>query len=264
MRRERDRAVDERGDGIHRLGFLGRDERDRPPRATGPAGTADAVDIVLGIIRHVEVDDVGNGLDVEAAPGHVAADEEIDLAALERRQRLGPAILNHVAVQRADIQAMAPERGADDIDVLLPVAEDQRALHRLVSEQVTQHSAFFRQIEQDHRVAHGACHRGRRRDAHFLGVDQKLLAEPLDLGPEGGGEHQRLADTRQGLDDALDIGDEAHVEHAVGLVDHQNLDAAQHDPSALEHVDQAAGSRDQNIRVLAERGLLKREALAAD
>ena len=113
-------------------------------------------------------------------------------------------------------------------------------------------------------MAHGAGHRGRRGDAHLLRVDQKLLAEPLDLGPERGGEHESLADARERLDDALDIGDEAHVEHAVGLVDHQHLDAAQHDLAPLEHVYQAAGGGDQNVGVLAERGFLKREPLAAD
>ena len=113
-------------------------------------------------------------------------------------------------------------------------------------------------------MADSAGHRGRRCDAHLLGVDQELLAEPLDLGPEGGGEHQRLADAREGLDDAFDIRDEAHVEHAIGLVDHQNLDSAQHDPAPLEHVDQAAGRGDENVRILAERGFLKREPFAAD
>ena len=152
---------------------------------------------------------------------------------------------------------MALKRGGDDIDVLLAVAEDQRALHRLVAQQVAQQVALVCRIDQDHRVPHGACHRGRRGDAHLLGIDQELLAEPLDLRPEGGGEHQRLTDARQHLDDALDIGDEAHVEHAVGLVDHEDLDAAQHDPAALEHVDQAAGRGDQDIRVLAERGFLQ-------
>jgi hypothetical protein len=29
------------------------------------------------------------------------------------------------------------------------------------------------------------------------------------------------------LADALDVGDEAHVEHAVGFVEHQDLDLAQ-------------------------------------
>ena len=159
---------------------------------------------------------------------------------------------------------MALERGADDIDVLLAVAEDQRALHRLVAQQDTQRGTFLFHVHQDHRVADGAGNRRRRRHAHFLGVDQEFLAEPLDLRPERGGEHQGLANARQGLDDAFDIRDEAHVEHAVGLVDHQNLDAAQHDPAPLEHVDQAAGGGDQNVGVLTERGFLQREPLATD
>ena len=49
------------------------------------------------------------------------------------------------------------------------------------------------------------------------------------------------------LADALDVGDEAHVEHAVGLVDDQDLDAGQQQLAALEMVEQAAGRGDQHV-----------------
>ena len=60
-----------------------------------------------------------------------------------------------------------------------------------------------------------------------LGIVQELRGQALDFGRHGGREEQRLAGERQELADALDIGDEAHVEHAVGLVDDQHLDAGQ-------------------------------------
>ena len=42
-------------------------------------------------------------------------------------------------------------------------------------------------------------------------------------------------------------GNEAHVQHAVGFVDHQDIDLGQHQPSALEMVEQAAGGGDQDV-----------------
>jgi hypothetical protein len=36
------------------------------------------------------------------------------------------------------------------------------------------------------------------------------------------------------LADALDVGNEAHVEHAVGFVDDEKLDARQQQPPAFE------------------------------
>jgi hypothetical protein len=46
-----------------------------------------------------------------------------------------------------------------------------------------------------------------------------------DLVREGRGEQQVLALLRQQGEHALDVADEAHVEHAVGFVEHQDLDA---------------------------------------
>ncbi len=106
--------------------------------------------------------------------------------------------------------------------------------------------------------------RGRRRHRDFLGVHQERVGEPPDLGRHGGREEQRLADPRQEPDDALDIGDEAHVEHAVGFVDHQDLDVREQDLAALEQVDQPARRRDQHVDAAVELALLVGEAFAAD
>ena len=54
--------------------------------------------------------------------------------------------------------------------------------------------------------------------------------------------NERLAPRRQQLADLLDVGDEAHVEHAVGFVDDEDLDAHQHDAAALEVIEQASRS----------------------
>jgi len=64
--------------------------------------------------------------------------------------------------------------------------------------------------------------------------------------------------------DALHIGNEAHVEHPVGLVDDENVDARQQDFAALELVEQAAGGRDQHVDALFQRLVLIAEADTAD
>src|SRR3546814_11237360 len=61
-------------------------------------------------------------------------------------------------------------------------------------------------------------------------------------------EQQRLALLRHPVDDALDRRQEAHVEHAVGFVEHQYLDRVELGAAALEVVDQAAGGGDEDVR----------------
>ena len=55
-----------------------------------------------------------------------------------------------------------------------------------------------------------------------------------------------MARRRQG-EDFLQIGNEAHVEHAVRFIDHKQLNARQQEFASPEMVEQAARGRDQNV-----------------
>ena len=65
-------------------------------------------------------------------------------------------------------------------------------------------------------------------------------------------------------DDFADVVDEAHVEHAVGFVEHQELDLVELQPVALHEVEQAAGGRDQDFDALHDRADLAAHRHAAD
>ena len=80
--------------------------------------------------------------------------------------------------------------------------------------------------------------------AGFLSSDLVRLA---DLVREGGREQQVLPDRRQQRDDALDVGHEAHVQHAVGLVEDQHRDLVEHHRLVLHVVEQPAGRGDQDL-----------------
>ena len=95
-------------------------------------------------------------------------------------------------------------------------------------------------------------------------IVQELLGDAPDFRRHGGGEEQRLAGERHQLADALDVGNEAHVEHAVGFVDDQQFDAGEQQPAALEMIEQAAGRGDQHVDAARELGVLVVERDAAD
>ena len=107
------------------------DDRQRDAALAGAARAADAVDIVLGVMRRVVIDhmaDVGN---VEPARGDVGADEQLDLIVAERVERGHAGALVEIAVQRADGEAVLLQRAIDDLHVALAVAEDDRVLEIL-------------------------------------------------------------------------------------------------------------------------------------
>ena len=48
-------------------------------------------------------------------------------------------------------------------------------------------------------------------------------------------------------EDLADVADEAHVEHAIGFVEDENLDCREIDGTLLHVVEQAPRGRDQNV-----------------
>ena len=65
-------------------------------------------------------------------------------------------------------------------------------------------------------------------------------------------------------DDFPDVVDEAHVEHAVGFVEHEKLDLAELQAVALHEVEQAAGGGDHDFDALHDRADLAAHRHAAD
>ena len=93
---------------------------------------------------------------------------------------------------------------------------------------------------------------------------QERLGEAGDFRRHGRREEQRLAGERHQLADALDVGNEAHVEHPVGFVDDQDLDRVQEQAAALGEIEQASGRRDDDVGAARDLGLLIAERDAAD
>jgi hypothetical protein len=93
---------------------------------------------------------------------------------------------------------------------------------------------------------------------------QHLAREGHDRRRQRGREEQRLPLGGEVLQDAADVGQEAHVEHAVRLVEDQHLETLEAGVGEAEVVQQPAGGRDQDVDAPAERVLLRAHADAAE
>ena len=69
---------------------------------------------------------------------------------------------------------------------------------------------------------------------------------------DGRREQQRLAVFGRGLDNALDLGPKAHVEHAIGLVENEHLNLREVGGAALHKVNHAAGGHDGHVETALE------------
>ncbi|MNT29349.1 hypothetical protein D3C72_1650840 [compost metagenome] len=183
--------------------------------------------IVFGTVRHVEVDHARHVGNIQPARGHVGGDQRVDGAALEAIQRLHALGLGLVAVDRGGVDALALQvprqaRAAD-----LAVDEDdalaRQALVGTLLEQVHHRRLLVAILDLVHGLAHVLVGRVAARHLDGDRLFQVAGGQPLDFRRERGGEQQRLALRRQQVDDALQVRQEAHVEHAVGFVQHQHL-----------------------------------------
>ena len=73
---------------------------------------------------------------------------------------------------------------------------------------------------------------------HNLGRLLELVGQVLDFARKRGGEHERLPFLRQCFHDPANRRKKTHVKHAIGLVEHEKLDAGKVGYSLFHQIDQ--------------------------
>ena len=203
------------------------------------------MDIILGGIRQFVIDDKWQQFDVEPARRDIGRHQHVDRALFEVFQSLRALALGAVAVDGGSGDTVAQEFAHQAVGVALGAHEHQRLLHLAALDQMCEQGAFAIGVDLVHLVRYQIGRRIAARDFHRNRRTQYLVGEPLDFVREGGGEQQVLSFRRQQRDDALDVGHETHVEHAVGFIEHEDFDARQVDRFLLHVIEQAAGRGDQ-------------------
>ena len=203
-------------------------------------------------------------VDVDAARGDVGGHQGAQLAALELGQRLGACALALVAVQGHGLDAAVVQVVGHLVGTELGAREHQHLAPVAFADQVGQH--FLLAV-----AAHGvdelrdALDRGvGRRDLDALGIFQQAGGQRADFVAEGGREQQALLVARQQGQHLLDVVDEAHVEHAVGFVQHQDFDVREVQVALLLQVEQAPGRGHQDVAAGADALDLRVHADAAE
>ncbi len=100
-------------------------------------------------------------------------------------------------------------------------------------------------------------------DRDFFGLLQVGLGDAPDRGRHGGREQRDLARFRGLLEYGLDIVDEAHAQHFIGLVEHQGGEFRQVQGAAFQMVDHPPRGAHHHVHAALERRQLRGIALAA-
>ena len=167
-------------DLVEVVGLLGSEQRIGDAGQPGAPRSTDAVDVILGVVRHVVVDDVADAGHVEPARGNVGGDEDDDRPRFEAVELADAVGLLHVAVDLPGAQPGLLEHVGELADILLAVAEDDRVLDLGVGEQLAQGGTLAADRRLDDKLGDRRVGRGGPRDLDLLGVRHEAVGKFLD------------------------------------------------------------------------------------
>ena len=179
-------------------------------------------------------------------------------------ERLDAGGLALVAVDRSRADAGTLELLCEAIGAVLGAREDERLRPAALLDQVHQQVALVILLHAVGALLDQLDGRVARRHLDRQRVAQQALGERSNVVGVGRREQQVLPLRRQQLDDAPDVVNETHVEHAVRFIEHQHLDLGQIRRPLLSEVEQSTRRRHQNVAADLERADLRVDAHAAE
>ena len=133
-------------------------QRDGHALGTGARSPADAVDIAFRHLRQIEIDHMGDAVDVDAAGSDVGGDQNAGAAGPKILQRALACILRFVAVDGFGLVAAFRKLGRDLVGAMLGAGEHDHPAHVFVLQQRVQKGAL---VARGH-VINALCDAGRR------------------------------------------------------------------------------------------------------
>ncbi len=131
--------------------------------------------------------------------------------------------------------------------------EDEDLAHVVLADQVGEKGFLAVAVDRVDQLVDGLEGRVPRRDLDRGRIAQDPARQAPDVVRERGREHQVLPLGGEQRDDLLDVGQEAHVEHPVGLVEDEDLDLAEIGDLLPDEVEEAPGCGDEDLDAAAKR-----------
>ena len=141
---------------LETVGILVRHETDGIANRLCASGPPNAMHVIFGLRREVEVDDVRDAVDVNAARSNVGGDQHAHLTGLESLECGQPLALRAIRMQRGGAYTGGFELAPDAIGAVLGSRKHQHRLQRRILQQVNQrrnpaHRRYFDDVLR-HRI----------------------------------------------------------------------------------------------------------------
>ena len=141
-------------------------KRDGPAQLAGAARTANTVDVVGRLGRHVKIHDVAHIANVDAASEDIGCHQHVDGAVAEGRKRTLTLGLAAVAVDCGGLDALALQTTAAAVGAVLGAHKNDGALRALLLEKLGQQVVLGLDGHREHKLVDGIGGRRGGRDLH--------------------------------------------------------------------------------------------------
>ena len=134
--------------------------------------------------------------------------------------------------------------------------EDQRLVRLVTLEDLEQQLFLLTLHDRVKDVAHLIGNAGAAVHPHDLRMQQVAIRDVTHLVGERCREERGLTAHRRATNDGVDVVDEAHVEHPIGFIEHEEAHLPQGQPGRVDEVEDAARCSDDEITAFAQRRFL--------
>ena len=224
-----------------------RDQGNGRPLLAGTAGAPDAVHVILRVVRQIEIHDQFEVVHVDPSAGHVGRHEEIESACFEFVHHPGALRLGDAAVETVGGNALRLQIVGQIIDRALRVAENNPGPVAVEIDDPQEGVELrprrnfvipLRDIRSIDRLLV---------DLEGDRIPRVAVDQFADGRGNGGREKGGLLFRRHGIEDFFDVIAEAHVEHAIRFVQHDETQAVELQRTAFQVVNDTARCAEHDL-----------------
>src|SRR5260370_41478750 len=234
-------------DRLQRGDFLPVHKREGVADILGATGASDAMHVIFRTLRHVVIDDATYSGDVKAALRDVGGVHHFVFTNLESFERFDALALGAIGVQHGDGVSGVFQKMRDPIRILFCPAKNQDAVEVGALQQSDEQIEFLLGRNRINRVRDCFRRRTAHADLHHFRITQHPRSEALDLWWQRRRKQKRLSIPGNLFHYAAHIWQKSHVEHAIDLIEHEDVHIAKMERSLLEMIEQSSRRRDKHI-----------------
>ena len=224
-------------------------QRDRGTLTTGPPNATNSVHIGFRSSWDVIVHDVRELIDVEPTCRHIGSDQQFGLTIADAAHHFVALILAHSSVERFRPVSATIHGLGQLIDLRTRAAKHQCRRGRLDIKDPTERGRFMGPLDDVDRLAHqGFARLGiAQSNLDFQRVAKVTFGDRIDSWRHGRREQHGLSFGRGSPQDFFDVIRETHVQHFVGLIEHNNGNPIERQRATGDVVKGAARGRNDHV-----------------